>query len=473
MKSEQDKLLDDLLREKLGSYHEQPPTGVWQGIAQKLPYRPFGKYFPGSDSGILVTLIGGIIVVTGLVYFLAGNFDTRASKEKPAAAAMAESPRVKATSPVEDSEPVAYPASKKPASSTPGSQGNVTYTAKMGNTPSHAVAEPQKTSKKASATYASVVAKAEAQPKTQAKTVATRETPVQDKAIAGNPLFPGSSQRMAAMTSLKSKPSPMLADKNNTYYIQSLRNEHPGDNFRLNPRRKGPYYQARGMYCLSAFYRPEFLKNRSEPAYADERYAGGLSFRYTRNLLLLETGLEVNRETRSQDYNVQYFDYLGTYNNLDSIAFAQQGGQTVPSYYYTTDSVYDPELTTDVFSNKASYSFLKIPLLIGMEKTLGAFTIGVKGGLMFGVLLNSSGTAFTNQDPESKIYNYNSASPNYLGTNIQWVLKADIDWQIRPNFGLTVGPMINEYLTDPYEGARGTVDSPVYWGIQGGVFYKW
>jgi hypothetical protein len=88
-------------------------------------------------------------------------------------------------------------------------------------------------------------------------------------------------------------------------------------------------------------------------------------------------------------------------------------------------------------------------------------------------LLNSSGTAFDNQDPESKIDNYNSATPTYLGTNIQWVLKADIDWHIRPNFGLTLGPMINEYLTDPYEGARGTVDSPVYWGIQGGVFYKW
>jgi hypothetical protein len=84
MKSEEDKLLDDLLREKLGSYHEQPPTGVWQGIAQKLPYRPFGKFFPGSDGGLLITLIGSIVVLSGLVYFFAGNLDTRASKEKTA-----------------------------------------------------------------------------------------------------------------------------------------------------------------------------------------------------------------------------------------------------------------------------------------------------------------------------------------------------------------------------------------------------
>ena len=92
---------------------------------------------------------------------------------------------------------------------------------------------------------------------------------------------------------------------------------------------------------------------------------------------------------------------------------------------------------------------------------------------MFGILLNQSGNGFQNLTPESHIYSYESASPSYVSTNVQWMLKADIDWNIKPNFGVNLAPTINEYLSDPYDKTKITVGSPVYWVVQAGIFYKW
>jgi|GEM_PF-5150957 len=490
MKSEEDKMIDNFLRESLGNYQEQPAPKVWQGIVQKLPYKPLGKYFPTSDGGILFTLIGGLVITAGLAYFFAGNLDSKASRE------------VAKQQPItEKSEKVSMQengGNENTAESSMGADNTTNYSAVvLKDETEPAIANPISTSKnvKTSQAKGKTSHQSDALPVTRNSRNNKNQAEKQNASIPNatknsrgtenaklaslekENTVPIASQPLtfkpSAMFSLKANNAFVLAETNKTFYAELLRNQASENFMKVNQNRMTEYFPSRGTYCITAFYRPEFLNGEAGELYAAQRNTAGLSLRYAKMGLLLETGIEFTKESRKQDFNVQYYEFLGTYQNLDSIGFVQQGNQLVADYYYSTDSVYNPELSVKKTGNTATYSFVRIPLLVGMERQWGHFSYGLKAGVMLGILTGKQVPVFRDFNPDARIFSLENTSPAYKNTNVQWVLKADLDWNINTRFGLNLAPAINAYLTDPYTHSKNKTKSPLYWGIQAGVFYKW
>ncbi|MBE0640449.1 MAG: hypothetical protein IH599_00335, partial [Bacteroidales bacterium] len=226
----------------------------------------------------------------------------------------------------------------------------------------------------------------------------------------------------------------------------------------------------RPVWSLGLFYIPEIY--HSEDLHAERTLYGfdGM-MRYTWYNYTLEFGLGVSRVRNENLYTVDYNAYLGTYKDLDSIAFQVDTiNQTiVPLYFFNEVKVYD-STTSQYFDRTVNtYTYLQLPLMLGYRHPLGRTTLSLRGGPMLSVLVGSREPQIFVDNETDRILRIDDRTPGRIRTNWQFLMNAGVTYALTSRLSLSVEPGIRYYLNPIYQEAD---TKPWSASIRTGIIYE-
>jgi hypothetical protein len=203
---------------------------------------------------------------------------------------------------------------------------------------------------------------------------------------------------------------------------------------------------------LGGYYSPEWLFNTLE----GEKYVNNFgvegTFHFGRYSIRTGAGLSITKGTN--ELSVNYNDYLGHYNRLDSIYFNWDATHTklLPTFYFSNENVWDSLLKTSDAKVIKRYTYLQIPLILGYDFWQNEhFSIGLRAGPILSVLLKTE-VLSDNYDPGlNKIILINRIGPERIQTNWQILGGFNATYHFSRRLGIELEPEIRYYFNSVYE----------------------
>jgi hypothetical protein len=204
--------------------------------------------------------------------------------------------------------------------------------------------------------------------------------------------------------------------------------------------------------ALGVYYAPEWMFNTLE----GEKYVNNFgiegTFHFGRYSIRTGAGLSITKGTN--EVSVGYNDYLGSYQKLDSIDFNWDNThyKYVPTEYFSNEDVWDSLMKVADAKIVKRYTYLQIPLILGYDFWQNErFSIGVRGGPIFSVLLKSEQLS-ENYDPgKNKVVLVNQITPERIHTNWQILGGINSTFRFSQRLGIELEPEIRYYFNSVYE----------------------
>lgn len=204
--------------------------------------------------------------------------------------------------------------------------------------------------------------------------------------------------------------------------------------------------------AIGGYYAPEWLFNTLE----GEKYVNNFgiegTFHFGNYSIRTGAGLSITKGTN--ELSVNYNDYLGHFNKLDSIQFTWNPthSKLIPTYYFTNENVWDSLMKVADAKVVKRYTYLQIPLILGYDFWQNEqFSIGLRAGPILSVLLNSE-VLSDNYDPGmNKIILINRIAPERIQTNWQILGGINATYHFSRRFGIELEPEIRYYFNSVYE----------------------
>ena len=203
---------------------------------------------------------------------------------------------------------------------------------------------------------------------------------------------------------------------------------------------------------IGAQYTPEWMFNTLQ----GEKFVNnaGLegTFRFGRYSVRTGVGLSLTEGTN--ELVIGYNDYLGNYQDLDSITFQwdEKHYYLLPTYYLSEKDVWDEQVSEEQYYLIKRYTYLQIPLFLGydfIEK--GRFSAGIRGGPVLSLLVNSKQLT-ANYDPgKDKIVMINQVTPDRIQTNWQVAGGINFSYFLHRRILLEIEPEVRYYFNSVYE----------------------
>jgi hypothetical protein len=203
---------------------------------------------------------------------------------------------------------------------------------------------------------------------------------------------------------------------------------------------------------LGGYYAPEWLFNTLE----GEKYVNNFgiegTFHIGRYSIRTGAGLSVTKGTN--ELSINYNDYLGHYNKLDSIQFTWNTTHSnwVPTYFFSNENVWDSLMKMANSRVVKRYIYLQIPLILGYDFWQNEhFSLGLRAGPILSVLLKTE-VLSDNYDPGmNKIILINRIAPERIQTNWQILGGFNATYRISRRIGIELEPEIRYYFNSIYE----------------------
>lgn len=489
-----DQRMDELLRQKLGGHQAEPSPGVWEGLSGHLP----GPSAPAWKLWLNTLILPiTILLLTGGLYFYpfagegertteqANMSDKVEAMPEPTSqdeeyTAIAEAVTIAKGEQDLPAAPVQEPAfanTTKPASSI--------LTANPENTPEKTKPPVIKEGTAVSLEDTDPPAEKNSVEPVAVETALPVVTPTKpknpgikhkaeprDAAKALNiPSEPSPSADLPAQTGaspepLNVPPTIMLREKEKPDIRRRNSLDQPGKRMDLFNKRQS----IRPVWSLGVYFVPEIYNSEGE--YAEKTLFGfdGL-MRYTWYNYTLEAGIGLGRVRNENLYTVDYNAYLGTYQDLDSIAFkVDTASQTiVPEYFFNEVEVYDSTTSSYFKRSVNKYTYLQFPLFIGYRHPMGRLSLTMRGGPMLSVMVGSKEPEVYIDDETNRIIQIKDRTPGRLTTNWQFLLNAGISYQLTSKLSLSLEPGIRFYLDPIYQGEA---TKPWSVNIRSGIIYE-
>lgn len=185
------------------------------------------------------------------------------------------------------------------------------------------------------------------------------------------------------------------------------------------------------------YYRPEYLWNIIE----DEKLVHNFGLEWQTKLFngryTLGTGIGLSLNKGYYEYAVDYNEYLGIYQQLDSVTFNWDPQEFDMRYeVHTTEAmVYDTTVKTSYERVYRKFVYLQLPLTLGYDfvKT-GRSTLGFRFVPIISILLSKKPVDFRYDAGNNRIIQINRITADRVNSN----------WQL--NSGLVYGRQLNESL---------------------------
>jgi hypothetical protein len=217
-------------------------------------------------------------------------------------------------------------------------------------------------------------------------------------------------------------------------------------------KKKSPLQKKEMSINLGVNYIPEWMFNTLEgDKYVNNFGLEGI-FRIERYSIRTGVGLSITKGTN--ELAIGYNEYLGSYQDLDSIEFTwdEKHYHLLPTYYTSEKDVWDSLVKIEENKVIKRYTYLQIPLVLGYDfLQKGRFSMGVRTGPILSLLLTSKQLS-ANYDPgRDQIVAINEITPDRIQTN--WQVMAGINFSILLNkrWTIEVEPEGRYYFNSVYE----------------------
>jgi hypothetical protein len=203
---------------------------------------------------------------------------------------------------------------------------------------------------------------------------------------------------------------------------------------------------------LGVYYTPELMFNTLQ----GEKFSNNFGIEGTFHLgkFSIRTGAGLSITKGTNELSINYNEYLGKYNKLDSVSFAWDATHThpIPTFYYTKKDVWDSLTKTTTAEIIKRYTYLQIPLILGYDFwTNDHFSLGLRFGPIFSVLLKTDQLS-DNYDPgQDRIIQINVISPDRIETYWQFMGAIDASARLSRRFCMELEPEIRYYYNSVYE----------------------
>ncbi len=211
------------------------------------------------------------------------------------------------------------------------------------------------------------------------------------------------------------------------------------------------------QFATSVYYAPEWMFNTLEGDKFVSNFGIEESFHYGRYLLRTGVGLSVAKGTN--ELMIEYNDYLGSYNQLDSISFAwdEKNYHLLPTYYLSNKDIWDSLLKLDYPKIIKRYTYIQIPLILGYDLIRkNRFSLGFRAGPILSVLMNSKTLTNDYDLGKNRIIRINQVTPDRIQTNWQIQGGINLSLHISNRFSLELEPTVKYYFNSVYEKSDAT-----------------
>jgi hypothetical protein len=232
-------------------------------------------------------------------------------------------------------------------------------------------------------------------------------------------------------------------------------------------RGKSENYFMAGVYYLPEWVFNTFNGNKFI-------YNVGIEGTYNFGPLSVQTGVGIAVSNDVTKIAVEYNDYLGSYNKLDSMSFTfnEQTHNFTPDYFMSSEKVYDTLPLMDYPEYKMRYTYLRIPLVIGYDFwSKGRFSLGVRLGTALSLLLNSKQLSEVYNPGQNKVTNVYKITPDYVSVNWQVTGGMNASLRLMDHFYFELEPIGMYFYNSVYE-SPGSTKKPFAVGFRTAVLYK-
>ena len=205
-------------------------------------------------------------------------------------------------------------------------------------------------------------------------------------------------------------------------------------------------------FATSIYYSPEWMLNTLE----DEKFVSnfGIEESFIFGRYSVRTGIGLSIANGTNELMVEYNDYLGSFDKLDSIKFNwdEKNYHLIPTYYLTNKDVWDSLLQLDYPKVVRRYTYLQIPLILGYDVLqTKRISVGFRAGPILSILIQSKQLSGEYDPGKNRIIQINNVTPDRVQTN--WQLKGGINVSLHlsKRFGLELEPNIKYYFNSVYE----------------------
>lgn len=199
-------------------------------------------------------------------------------------------------------------------------------------------------------------------------------------------------------------------------------------------------------------YSPEWMFNTLDGDKYVNNFGLEGTFRYDRFSIRTGAGMSITRGTH--EVIIGYNDYLGNYQQLDSIAFNWDENHytLVPTYFTSDKEVYDSLLKEESSRLEKRYTYLQIPLILGYDfYRHGILSLGVRTGPVISILLSSKQLSGEFDPGKNRVVSVNDITPDRVQTNWQFMAGLNASLAISRRFSLELEPSARYYFNSVYE----------------------
>ncbi len=232
----------------------------------------------------------------------------------------------------------------------------------------------------------------------------------------------------------------------------------------------------------------DFYSANKKPGFT---YSAGLGFSYTNNRFRVETGVayhilngNINQETACYDtitsYTFNYFEAekwnYDTTMILDldeylqgNIVYIPYVDSTLVTYTDSIETAYqDSVLVNKLILANNTYHIIDIPVIAGYEFTYGKFSVTPKAGIITGLVVKNSGTAFNIMD--GKIYDASLLPANRV--LFDYYAAVNLQYRISEHTSIFIEPHIRGDINSMYKETYAISEKTRKYGIKTGISFR-
>jgi len=228
------------------------------------------------------------------------------------------------------------------------------------------------------------------------------------------------------------------------------------------------------LFDIGLGFSPEWIFNAID---SDSKTAYNIDMKlsYQHEKLIIQSGLSLGFDEGTNSFDIQYQQFLGTYNQLDSITFFVDplNGNISPIYHTSEATIFDsvPKNISTAITKK--YTYLRLPVLVGYEFALGEkWSVVPKIGAVVSFNIETEMPS-TIWNPGVNHINYiNQTTASRKSTSWQLHLSVAFRHNLSEKFLIELEPYFRQSVGTTYDENNSSITNPYSVGIGVGIIYR-
>jgi hypothetical protein len=248
---------------------------------------------------------------------------------------------------------------------------------------------------------------------------------------------------------------------------KSEKNIESGAGLKTVPELRSDYGH-KANWAFGLFFTPEMIFYPDHNNFDNRSYALDVNAIYKFSGYMLQSGIGVSWTSDEGNCEIEYNEYLGSYEDVYNVTFDTVGNELIPVYHTEPVKVYDSIDRVSIMPAKNHYTYLQIPLLFGYGNENRRFGWFVKGGPSLSIMVHEDIASNNMSETEDKILQIENEIPSRIHTNWQFVFSGGVSYRLSNHLSFTAEPVFRYYLNSTYEKTNLNMKNPYSLGLRFG-----